>query len=621
MTSAVPHTYPGPATMNPRRSSFVTPHSSYASIVSGQAPAPLREQTSPHFGSSGSFKAPAPSSPAVVPSYLVESLYAERLASTSGSVFNSYSTSPLLPMSPRKIHRYRGVATDIVEHSPVTDELLSALPTRWDETAKSNSIQIMENGCEAKFIGNGKSNEVEPAGAVRADKPIPLQCGVFYFEVTIVSRRKRGEKKQIGIGFCGDKASLSKVPGWEADSWAYHGDEGESFCYGKKSSYGPAFDSQDVIGCGVNFRTRTAFFTKNGNNLGVAFRDINPRKKKFYPVVGFKRTGETVRVNFGQDKFVFDIDQYMQKEKEDAYAQIYKNPPVQKLCPPLEETALIQALISQYLSHECFVETARAFAEVVKNENRTLEIPDSPITAAILNTKHETDAAHRQTIRNAIVQGNIIRALKLTKRLYPNVLQDNDLCFRLHRRRLLEMFREISERVENESENLANGDSADQKSHHHSGDEMEVDEPMAEEATWDIMDMDDDNENGSTGQHIQNVDTLDGVVKYARQLRVQFHADTRPEIKKSLDEVFSLIAYLDPKSSVMAHLLDESERLKDAEMLNSAILRSQNKGPVAALERLVKQSSVLVQDLSEEGGPGAFVNIRNDFLKDNEVMG
>lgn len=44
-------------------------------------------------------------------------------------------------------------------------------------------------------------------------------------------------------------------------------------------------------------------------------------------------------------------------------------------------------------------------------------------------------------------------------------------------------------------------------------------------------------------------------------------------------------------------------------------VESQGKSPVAALQRLVQQSAVLVQEMSEHGGPGAFVNVRNDYLK------
>lgn len=168
------------------------------------------------------------------------------------------------------------------------------------------------------------------------------------------------------------------------------------------------------------------------------------------------------------------------------------------------------------------------------------------------------------------------RALRLTKKLYPDVLQDNDLCFRLRRRRLLEMIREISERAGNDTENMTNGHSMHQhrRTQNEFDENMDLDEPVVVGNDWEVMDMDEDDvkNDGSTGKSVRGGDTLDGVVKYARQLRVRFDADHRPEIKKSLDEVFSLIAYLDPKSSVMAHLLDESERLVDAEMLNSAIL-------------------------------------------------
>jgi Ran-binding protein 9/10 len=75
--------------------------------------------------------------------------------------------------------------------------------------------------------------------------------------------------RMIGIGFCGPKVVLNRIPGWEPESWAYHGDDGSSFCNQTSGkSYGPKFSTMDVIGCGVNFRTGCAFFTKNGVNLG-----------------------------------------------------------------------------------------------------------------------------------------------------------------------------------------------------------------------------------------------------------------------------------------------------------------------------------------------------------------
>lgn len=74
----------------------------------------------------------------------------------------------------------------------------------------------------------------------------------------------------IGVGFSGSKVSLSRIPGWEPDSYAYHGDDG--LCFNGSTSgkpYGEKFGTLDVIGCGVNFHTNTAFFTRNGRYLGT----------------------------------------------------------------------------------------------------------------------------------------------------------------------------------------------------------------------------------------------------------------------------------------------------------------------------------------------------------------
>lgn len=89
----------------------------------------------------------------------------------------------------------------------------------------------------------------------------------------------------IGVGFSGAKASLEKFPGWEPESWAYHGDDGKSFCCQSTGKpYGPTFTTGDIIGCGVNFMTGCAFFTKNGNCQGtyINFTCLGSYLTKFY---------------------------------------------------------------------------------------------------------------------------------------------------------------------------------------------------------------------------------------------------------------------------------------------------------------------------------------------------
>lgn len=86
-------------------------------------------------------------------------------------------------------------------------------------------------------------------------------------------------RRMIGVGFSGPKVALSRIPGWEPDSFAYHGDDGQIFNNTTSGKiYGPKFGTLDVIGCGINFRTNVAFFTKNGqmlgNNIAVPLEDM-----------------------------------------------------------------------------------------------------------------------------------------------------------------------------------------------------------------------------------------------------------------------------------------------------------------------------------------------------------
>lgn len=55
-----------------------------------------------------------------------------------------------------------------------------------------------------------------------------------------------------------------------------------------------------------------------GNDTGPAFREIN-NKGKLYPSVGMKKSGEHIRVNFGQSPFVFDIDGMMSASNNSSY--------------------------------------------------------------------------------------------------------------------------------------------------------------------------------------------------------------------------------------------------------------------------------------------------------------
>ncbi|OLY80553.1 Ran-binding protein 9 [Smittium mucronatum] len=180
------------------------------------------------------------------------------------------------------------------------------LPTCMAKSDSSHNLQVLDDRLTLKYTGSG--NDDKDSGMVRSNWPMPQTTGVFYYEIKVDSKGKNG---YIGLGFCTSKVSLDRLPGWDSDSWGYHGDDGNCFqCSGSGKKYGPKFTTGDIIGCGVNFITHEAFFVKNGVFLGTAFTNLDI-SKSLYPAVGLRTVGEQVVCNFGQTPFTFDIDSYI----------------------------------------------------------------------------------------------------------------------------------------------------------------------------------------------------------------------------------------------------------------------------------------------------------------------
>ena len=192
---------------------------------------------------------------------------------------------------------------------PMVHEEETPLPQFWSSFDKHHFITLAEQGRCALYddpgIWENGTQYFEPS-SVRANYPIPESCGMYYFEVRIISK---GRKGNIGVGLSTRDVDLFRLPGWVKHSYAYHGDDGNKF--GNRAegqAYGPTFTTNDVIGCGLNLKDRSCLFTKNGTDLGVAFTDL---PSNLYPTVGLFSPGEVVSGNFGQDIFVFDVEKKM----------------------------------------------------------------------------------------------------------------------------------------------------------------------------------------------------------------------------------------------------------------------------------------------------------------------
>ncbi|TVY54765.1 Ran-binding protein 9 [Lachnellula cervina] len=529
-------------------------------------------------------------------------------SSQSGSLSTSASS---LNLHTKLAPSHRGMTYDIIEKAPpVEDETIPRLPSRWSSTDKFGGLEVLSDGQEVKFTGpkSDRDRDLE-ACSIRADYPMPTQCGIYYYEVTIISRKR--EESSIGIGFSSKSVPLSRLPGWEPESWAYHGDDGHSYS-GQNSGkhYGPPFAATDVIGCGVNFRTGSAFFTKNGDFLSNAFREIKTNIKLF-PSVGMKKSGEHVRINFGQTPFVFDIDGMMVKKRIRLEIE---STSTAKLAPPMGETDLIQSLVLQFLTHNGHTETARAFASEIYAEKKALTI-DPHAEVQGFDVKEDEDAGHRQRIRKAVSEGDIEKALKYTNAFYPQVLKDNEhVYFRLRIRRFIEMIRQGAEMQRSLSTNGTKKSNGHGPAYHYDeyvSHDMEIDDQQDQNNHHDRM----ETEESPVDHQAKYQQLTQETLIYGQALDAEFKNDPRREVKKALQDAFALMAYKDPfTESSLAYLLDISGREAVADELNSAILSSLGKSSATALEQLYQQTSVLLDDLREGGGPGAFVNI-DDYAK------
>ncbi|XP_039759225.1 ran-binding protein 9 isoform X1 [Pararge aegeria] len=319
---------------------------------------------------------------------------------------------------------------------PNVNEDETPLPRSWSTKDKFSYIGLSQNNLRVHYKGGTQGPGRRPhlpylhlrlwmyrhgkthkdAASVRATHPIPAACGLYYFEVRIVSKGRDG---YMGIGLSAHGVNMNRLPGWDKHSYGYHGDDGHSFCSsGTGQPYGPTFTTGDVIGCGVNLVDNTCFYTKNGHHLGIAFRGLPPN---LYPTVGLQTPGEVVDANFGQQPFVFDIEDMLRELRARTRLAIDEFP------LPDEQgqwQQVLHRMVSTYLVHHGYCSTAQAFTRAT----------GQPIDEDIASIKN------RQRISKLVLSGRIGEAIEATRRLYPALLErDHELLFLLKCRQFVEM--------------------------------------------------------------------------------------------------------------------------------------------------------------------------------------
>lgn len=115
--------------------------------------------------------------------------------SVASSRLVSNGSSSHLPMVGTKVtgSTHRGVAYDIVEKpmyasSEDEDDATSPLPSRWNKDDKEAALEVLGDGFEVRHTGRTSSDH--EASAIRADHYMSPACGVYYFEITVLHKRK-----------------------------------------------------------------------------------------------------------------------------------------------------------------------------------------------------------------------------------------------------------------------------------------------------------------------------------------------------------------------------------------------------------------------------------------------
>ena len=135
-----------------------------------------------------------------------------------------------------------------------------------------------------------------------------------YFEVEVLDP---GERCTISVGIAPANYPLNRHPGWEKESIACHGDDGDLFqACGSGYSFGPSWKKGDVIGLGVrSASTETTspdsevqvFFARNGEEIGHTSHLVPPGG--LFPTIGLHSPGEKVKVQMGDsNRFPCNIE-------------------------------------------------------------------------------------------------------------------------------------------------------------------------------------------------------------------------------------------------------------------------------------------------------------------------
>ncbi|KAF1741188.1 hypothetical protein MXB_2277, partial [Myxobolus squamalis] len=118
----------------------------------------------------------------------------------------------------------------------------------------------------------------------------------------------------------------------------------------------------DTVGIGINFISRTIFFTKDGEFLGEDFKNI--KGDEFYPAVSLHSPGANLIFNFGRTPFFYNFELHIYSFLSYIRVEIDQQ---EKNEWDKEGVNDALALIGEYASHHCMADTVQELSNLLEN--------------------------------------------------------------------------------------------------------------------------------------------------------------------------------------------------------------------------------------------------------------
>lgn len=227
-----------------------------------------------------------------------------------------------------------------------------SLPSKLDKKRQlGTGLSILDDGLSVNFSGCVGSDQV-----VFANRPYIIEFGqmtrvitkhdegdknvvrrklycssIAYFEVTIGkeargTRASRWNTPCVAVGLAHRNfPETGKQPGWVRNSFGYHSDDGNAFTCGRPFKYGPIYGPGNTVGCGWDLEKKIIFYTLDGINLGIAFKDVPDTE--LFPVIGVDSDNQ-ITTNFGATPFKYNIEAHTNDSTSKAISAqgLMKNP-------------------------------------------------------------------------------------------------------------------------------------------------------------------------------------------------------------------------------------------------------------------------------------------------------